>query len=331
MKKTLFAIFLALVLVLTACAAHPKTQPPETRDLSEDGGVVMAMPGGAPMEKSAADEVAMPPLAAAPPESNAPADYAGNAGGSTLDVAAAVAAQANRMVIKNAELRLLVADTDTAIDGVTQTVADMGGYIVSSRVWFQDWWDGSHKYATITLAVPADGFEVTMRRLRGLGLQVLDEQASGQDVTDQYVDLQAQLDNLEATRDRIRTFLEQAQTVEESLHVNQELSNVEAQIEQIKGRMNYLSQRANYSNITITLEPDLPEEPTPTPMPTPTPQTWNPGETFQEAAGTLTSVYHGLVDIFIWLLVVVLPVLLPFGIVIWLLARVLRRKQPPTD
>ena len=101
------------------------------------------------------------------------------------------------------------------------------GYIVSSRVWHDQWQGDSYKYATITLGVPVDQFERAMRRPRGLALRVLDKSAAGQDVMDKYVDLQSRLDNLKATRDRIWEFLAQAQTVEE-------------QIEQMQGRVNNL-------------------------------------------------------------------------------------------
>ncbi|HPD42084.1 MAG TPA: DUF4349 domain-containing protein, partial [Anaerolineae bacterium] len=98
-------------------------------------------------------------------------------------------------------------------------------------------------------------------------------QCSGQDVTDEYVDLQSRLGNLEATRDRIRTFLDQAQTVDEALRVNEQLAAVEAQIEQVKGRMVYLRERSAYSTITVQLDPELPSAPEVTPVPTPT---WSP-------------------------------------------------------
>ena len=65
---------------------------------------------------------------------------------------------------------------------------------------------------------------------------MLDESASGQDVTDQYVDLQSRLRNLEATEATIRSFLEKAETVEESLQVNRQLSEITDQIEEIKGK-----------------------------------------------------------------------------------------------
>ena len=56
------------------------------------------------------------------------------------------------MIIKNAEIKLLVEDTDIAIDRATQIVGDVGGYIISSRVWYQPHRDGeNYKYATITI------------------------------------------------------------------------------------------------------------------------------------------------------------------------------------
>ncbi|MCF6278257.1 MAG: DUF4349 domain-containing protein, partial [Anaerolineales bacterium] len=183
---------------------------------------------------------------------------------------------------------------------------------------------------TIPLGVPVDQFENAMRRLRSIAVQVLDENASGEDVTDQFVDLQSQLDNLIATRDRIRTFLEQANTVEESLRVNQELSAIERQIEEIQGRMNYLADRSAYSTITVTIQPELPEIIVPTPTPTaspPTPEPWNPGDTFKRSQKTLTVVYQGIFDLTIWLLVVVLPVFGPPLFIVWLIWRLLKGKQ----
>jgi hypothetical protein len=183
-----------------------------------------------------------------------PAPTSASGGASALP---SVVSRPNRMIIKNAEMQTTVEDTDVALDLVTQVVGDTGGYIISSRVWFQDWLGESYKYASVTLGVPVDRFELAMRRLRGLALSVDDERAAGQDVTDEYVDLDSRLGNLEATRDRIREFLDQATTVEESLRVNEELAKVEAEIETVKGRMNYLGDRSAFSTITIQLNPAL--------------------------------------------------------------------------
>jgi hypothetical protein len=232
-------------------------------------------------------------------------------------LAAPAIPRVERMIIKNAELDLLVADTDTAIDGVTVIAADYGGYIISSHTWFE----GEFKYATVRLGVPVAEFENVLRRLRGLALKVNSEIASGEDVTDQYVDLQSRLTNLEATRDRIREFLDKATTVEEALKVNQQLGDVEAQIEEIQGRMNYLTDRSAYSTIDVQLNPERPTPtptPTATPTPTPTPVAWRPGETARDASNVLTSILKGLGNLTIWVVIVLGPFLIPVVLVIWL-------------
>ena len=245
-----------------------------------------------------------------------------------------IASRANRMIIKNAEVRLQVENSDVAIDRTTQIVSDVGGYIISSRVWYDTWGEESVLYSTITIGVPVDEFERTLRRLRDIAVKVLDENATGEDVTDQFVDLESQLENLEATQSRVRSFLDQATTVEEALEVNSELSKIEAQIEEIQGRMNYLKDRAAYSTITITIEPELKELPTPTPMPTSTPEAWRPSETFGNATRTLKSAYQGLIDLSIWVLFVFIPILAPFIVVGWLIwyfvrKRASKRKKSP--
>jgi hypothetical protein len=233
----------------------------------------------------------------------------------------------NHMIIKNADIRLQVEDTDVAIDRATQAIGDLGGYIISSRVWYQDYYDGvdtkNYKYATISIGIPVDQFERILTRLRGLSVKVLDETASGEDVTNQFVDLQSQVTNLEATRDRIKSFLEQAKTVDEALRINQELSNVESQIEALKGQMNYLQDRSAFSTITVNFEPALPEFKGP---PTPTPLAWNPGETFGDATETLTSAYQGIIELLIWLFVVFLPIVLPPVLILWLIWKYVNRK-----
>lgn len=229
--------------------------------------------------------------------------------------------QANRLIIKNGEMNLLVANTDRAVDQVTDIAVNSGGYIVSSRTWF----DGEFKFATLTMGVPVDQFETVQRQLRAIAATVLSDTASGQDVSEEYVDLQSRLTNLEATAARIREFLDQAKTVEEALQVNARLTEVENEIEQIKGRMNYLKDRAAFSTIVVNLEP---QRPTPTPTPTPTPVAWMPGKTVEAAAGTLGSLLRGLGDLVIWFAVVVVPFLVPAAIVGVIVVRGRRKKTP---
>ena len=326
-RIVLFVMVLS-VLVLAACGA-PATQAP-----SAAKAPVAAATAAPNLYAAPAQDVPAQPEAQ---KSTTDAGAGNGATANTLPDNATVqtgaesltGAQTNRMIIKNAEIKLLVEKTDTAIDRSLQVVGDVGGYIISSKVWYQDANGEKYKFATISIGVPVDQFETAMRRLRGVALRVLDENASGQDVTSEYVDLQSQLGNLEVTRDRIRTFLDDAKTVEESLRINQELTNIEAQIEQVKGRMNFLSNRSAYSTITINLEPDIPPvtpTATPTVMPTATPAPWNPGKTVHHATEAVTTIYQALIELALWFFIVVVPLLAPPALVIWGIYKLATRK-----
>jgi len=321
---------IAAILFLAACGGAAATEAPVYfEEPAATEAPAMALDAftqaGVPAEKSAMEgESVEAPL----PMATAAAYEISNPSGDLT-----VIERSNRMIIKNADVRLMVQDTDVAIDRATQIIGDAGGYIVSSRVWYQDYYGNNLKYASITIGVPVNEFENVLSRLRKLALKVVDETASGSDVTDQYVDLQSQLTNLEATRARIQEFLKDAKTVDEALRINQELANIEGQIEQIKGQMNYLNDRSAFSTITVNLEPEFPSltpTPTSTPYPTPTPIPWNPGETFGEAKGTVTVLYQGIANFMIWLLVVILPIILPPALIVWGVWKWLNRKSVKT-
>lgn len=228
------------------------------------------------------------------------------------------------MIIKDGSIDLLVADTDRAVDQVISLAQQQGGYVISSNTWSED----GYKYADFRLGVPSGLFEQTMSALRRLGVQVINETSSGQDVSSEYADLQTRLTNLEATAARVRSFLEDAKTVEEALQVNNTLSQLEAEMAQIKGQMKFYEGRSAYSTISISLKPQRPTPtptltPTPTPTPTATPR-WNPGETFQDAAKTSVKFMQGTVDALIWILVMLWPFIILAGIAVYFFFR--RRK-----
>ncbi len=312
-RITLLALFVLLgVTILNACGAPAAEEPAFYAE---------EMPAATEASAQSMDSAAMPQTEGEAAAKSAIQEGSVYETGSTENVAVTT-----HLIIKSAEMRLLVEDSDQAIDRLTQIVGDTGGYIISSRVWNQAHLDGkNYKYATITIGVPVEAFERALNRLRGISLEVLDETASGEDVTDQYVDLQSQLVNLEATRDRIKSFLEDAENVDEALRINQQLSEIERQIEEIKGRINYLQDRSSYSTITITIEPQLPEI-QPTPTPTPLPDDWDPGATVGSAWDTLTKAYQGIIDLLIWFLLVFVPIFAPPVLIVWLIIKLVFRK-----
>lgn len=221
--------------------------------------------------------------------------------GSDLNAAPAlVPPPAGQMIIKNADIELLVTDTDLALDQVTLMAADFGGYLISSQTWLT----GDNKHGTLYMGVPSAQFEAVLSRLRHIGSQVLGETTSGQDVSADYADLQARLTNLEATSARVRDFLASATNVTESLAVNAELSSLQGQIEQIKGQMRYYEGRSAYSTITVTLTPER------APAETASDAPWNPEKTFAAAFRVLTNASRTAADGLIWFTVVCGPGLL---------------------
>jgi len=320
-RTLLFGIGLFVIGWSVACAPGPTPVPPSAAPPMR--GVASA-PTSAPMPTK-------PP---APMGAPAPVTSAPETTSSGAPSMLAAAADARRKIIKNAQMTLTVENADTAVDRITGIVGDMRGYITSSRTFFE----GGMKAATITFAVPVDRFEETLQRVRRLALKVEQESASGQDVTDQYVDLESQVRNLEATADRIRDFLKKAQTVEEALKINQQLSQVEKEIETIKGKLNYLGDRSAFSTITAEIrEPKPTPTPTftptitPTPTPTATPTVWNPGQTVTRAVETQTTLMRALTELLIWLFIVALPYALVGAVAIWVIVQLQRwskRKTP---
>ena len=307
-KVTLFSTLIVVALLVSACASAAATAVPQ---FSQASGA------------SRTDAAALPPVeaTAAPAPTSVPAAVEiASANQSALGGVSASPYRANRLIIKNGEMSLRVVNVDRSIDQVTDIAVTSGGYVVSSRTWTQD----DLKFATLTLGVPVDQFEAVQRQLRAIAVDVLSDTAAGQDVSDEYVDLQSRLTNLEATAARIREFLAQATKVEEALAVNSKLTEVEGEIEQVKGRMNYLKDRSAFSTMAVNLEQQPPEA---TPTPTPTPAAWMPEKTFNAAAGTLGNVLRAFGDLVIWFGVVIAPFAVPVAIVGAVRARGRRKKM----
>jgi len=313
---SLINVLIVIAILISACApaAAPTQAPPAVRQAA-----------AVPPQQPAAQEAPAAPAASA---ADAKAPAAGGAKDNSTGVQASPYQQ-GRLIIKNGEMTLLVADTDRALDQATSVATDTGGYIVASRTWLEN----GFKHAQMTMGVPVDQFEVAQRRLRGLAVEVQNDTASGQDVSDEFVDLQSRLNNQEATAARIRDFLKDAKTVEEALQVNAQLTDVENEIEQIKGRMQFLKDRSAFSTLVVTLNPQLPTPTptlTPTPTPTPTPKYWQPGKTVEAAGDTLGGLLRGLIDAVLYFGIVLLPFILPVLAIIAMVVYFNRRRKKKT-
>ncbi len=159
-------------------------------------------------------------------------------------------------VIRNGALTLVVESPTTAVAGIEQIIAGIPGAFIATADVRQA---GDLQPTSLTLRVPAAAFDRAMSALRALAEEVLAEQVTARDVTEEYTDLDARLRNLQAAETQLLTLVEQANTVDDLLKVEKRLSEVRGEIEQLQGRFNVLENRIALATIRVLLHapPDL--------------------------------------------------------------------------
>jgi hypothetical protein len=145
------------------------------------------------------------------------------------------------MLIYTANLSLAVFQVEPQLDAVERIAREAGGYL-SSR---QD--------NAITIRVPRDRFDDAIGRIEKLG-DVTHRDIKAQDVTDEFVDLQARLKNAYTIRDRLNDLLSRA-AVKEALDIEKELGRVTEDIERMEGKLELLRDQMAFSTITVTFAP----------------------------------------------------------------------------
>jgi hypothetical protein len=241
----------------------------------------------------------------------------GNAAEKTMQLAEAAPA---RMIVRSAELRVVVADTTKAVSAATRAAEGVGGYVAGSQVWRE----GELLRARLTLRVPADKLSPALAQLRGIAKRVENETVSSEDVSEEFVDLGARLRNLEATEEELRQLLivarQNARKASDVLEVHQHLTTVRGEIEQIKGRMRYLTQVAAMSSITVEMTPDALAQPVVEPG-------WQPLAVARDAARSLIAATQTAVNAAIWLVIYVLPIVAILALIALAARKVLRRMR----
>ena len=182
------------------------------------------------------------------PASGGVPSYGGESGPTSGDTAALLPAE--RMIVRNGNMSVVVDDVNAAIQQITQLAETYQGWVVSSNAWQ----NGEQMQGTITIRVAADSYDAAVAAIRTLSQDVTSESTTGYDVTEEYVDLSAQLETLQASADQLTALMQRAGTVDEILKVQQQLTQTTSQIEQIKGRMQYLQQSSATSSIAVNLQ-----------------------------------------------------------------------------
>lgn len=227
-------------------------------------------------------------------------------------------AATERKIIRNAELSL---ESDAPTEGqrkVTAIAEANGGFVVTSESKQRNQ-EGQLKpdvIVTVVARVPAAQFNTALDQIRGVGSRVTQEKVTGQDVTQEYMDLEARIRTKKALEAQFLEIMKQARTVTEALEVQRQLAEVRGEIEQLEGRRRFLENQSSLSTITVTLQP--------------------PGQ-IVSSSGFFASVKRAFSDgvdiaanITLFLIRAILafiPVLLLIFLPIWLLIRYLRRRM----
>jgi hypothetical protein len=252
-------------------------------------GIVMLLASCKKVANETTAEMAAPkPVSAS---TRGVADFASGAGvGNAPATAVPAVAPAPRMIVRTASLSLLVGDALKAMQAVTQTATQLGGYVTESKQWREN----DQLRGTVTVRVPSARFDEMIGIAKKSAVRVQSETTSGQDVTQEFSDLGAQLRNAEAAEHELRELLttvrQRTQRASDVLEVFARLSEVRGQIEQLKGRMQYLSQVSAMSAITFDLVPDIVTQPV-------VAQSWSARAVAHDAVRNLISLLQWIAEI----------------------------------
>ncbi|MFZ3580149.1 DUF4349 domain-containing protein [Virgibacillus sp. DJP39] len=162
------------------------------------------------------------------------------------------AQQVNRKIIYTANLHILVKNFQKAVKDIQKQVSERGGYIVESNM-YGDSGEGSTN-GQITARIPQDKFRQFIQFVEEGSSKVIQSSVSGQDVTEEYIDLESRLKSKRVVEKRLLSFMEQAKKTEDLLTISEDLATVQEEIETITGRMKYLQNKSDLATITIEIQ-----------------------------------------------------------------------------
>ena len=219
-----------------------------------------------------------------------------------------------RLVIENADLAIVVKDPKARMAAINALANEFGGYVVSSNL-YQSFTSFGMEVpeATIVIRVPAERLDEALTRIKEGAVDIEYENRSGQDVTNIYVDLQAQLKAKEAAEVKLLEIMDQATRAEDVLAIYLQVQQVQTEIEQLKGQIQYYEESAAMSSISVRLiaeEGTQPLEIGP----------WTPEGAAKEAIQDLIFFFQRFVEFLIRFVLLTLPALILIAIPLFLIS-----------
>lgn len=156
----------------------------------------------------------------------------------------------DRMIIHQASLSVNVKELDRAQSNIEQKVEQYGGYIVESNVFQEDDQTSSGK---MIVRIPEKNFEKFLLDAEEEAAEILERNVTGQDVKEQYVDLESRVKSKRAVEERLLEFMSKAQKTEDLLKISADLAQIQEEIEVMVGKMKYLENQTSFSTIELSM------------------------------------------------------------------------------
>ncbi|HMG33812.1 MAG TPA: DUF4349 domain-containing protein [Blastocatellia bacterium] len=242
---------------------------------------------------------------------------------STISTVRASTQAADRKIIRNADLTI---ETNSPTDGlrrVTSIAESNGGFVVTSDFKHIDSAPQARPTQTVTVVarVPSSRFDAALSQIHDIDGHVIGEKISGQDVSEEYLDLEARLRTKRALEAQFLEIMRQARKVSDALEVQSELADVRTDIERLEGRRRFIENQAELSTITATLQ---------MPQPIVVATTTGFSHSVKQSFGDAVDVASWIVLTVIQTIIVLIPVAVLIGLPGWVAFRILRRRFQST-
>jgi len=236
--------------------------------------------------------------------------------------AANVASQAfDRKIIRNANLTLEVASPGDTQPQIVSIAESHQGFVVTSEATQRTGGDTTKPEITVNLVVrvPASQFNQVLQEVRAVGRKI-QEKVTGQDVTEEFMDLEARIKNQKALELQFLEIMKRAGKVEDALSVQTELASVRTEIEKLEGRRRFLENQSSLSTINVTLQP-------PTQIVNATGFWYSVKTAFSDGVDVAAEIILFLIRAIIALTPILVLIVLPLALLAKLGIRIVRRRR----
>ena len=219
----------------------------------------------------------------------------------------------DKKIQKNANINIEVKDLEESIVKANQIISNYNGEIISTNSGGMDF---GQPYTNISLRVPSENLDEVVNEFKKISSKVISENIYTNDVTEEFIDVEARLNIMKSTEKRFNDLLDDANSVEEVIQVEKELMRIRGEIDSLEGRLNYLNQTTDTSEINLNINEEVPI----------TGEKWRFNDSVSSALQNLSSFAKGFADLLINLVVFV-PVILIAVLLIIIIRFFIKRRN----